>query len=413
MILIPALNTWINSGDFIHAMDTVYSNQVGVCQVNEVQSCTTFSVTWWVEESLLDARYKMQRAPLIQDQLLNVGQCSIKEVFKMPSRQTVINVSDVVCLAFVFHASYLEHVWVNCAGMELVYFTRYFVDSDSSLASLPPDLQLPFMPSSVGESYPCRVWYSLMHVKDKVAQLLNVRTQMQACRRAVSVFFPLESWDFICKQLFPIISPVPFTKSQTKAQQFSDLSLCTKTTVVSCLMLRIIDEGSMDAARKLFGRTFGIGCRNIPPQKGHAVRKLLHGDIVNVVDVSSTENQEARRAVRFKEFIAAQGVEFVYEVHKRLLSIRVRYSSLNAEMPEVGRWLGFQQRVEAPLSTAASITNSSRPIAIGTNFLHRGELVVVIRCEGHSVLVRHDTNGLEESITLDLARDLIKKYIFG
>jgi len=348
MISIPALNTWINSGDFIHAMDAVYSNQVGVCQVNEVQSCTTFSVTWWVEESLLDARYKMQRAPLIQDQLLNVGQCSIKEVFKMPSRQTVINVSDVVCLAFVFHASYLEHVWVNCAGMELVYFTRYFVDSDSSLASLPPDLQLPFMPSSVGESYPCRVWYSLMHVKDKVAQLLNVRTQMQACRRAVSVFFPLESWDFICKQLFPIISPVPFTKSQTKAQQFSDLSLCTKTTVVSCLMLRIIDEGSMDAARKLFGRTFGIG-----------------------------------------------------------------YSSLNAEMPEVGRWLGFQQRVEAPLSTAASITNSSRPIAIGTNFLHRGELVVVIRCEGHSVLVRHDTNGLEESITLDLARDLIKKYIFG
>jgi hypothetical protein len=63
--------------------------------------------------------------------------------------QTVINVSDVVCLAFVFHASYLEHVWVNCAGMELVYITRYFVDSDRSLALLPPDLQLPLMPSSV------------------------------------------------------------------------------------------------------------------------------------------------------------------------------------------------------------------------------------------------------------------------
>jgi hypothetical protein len=162
-----------------------------------------------------------------------------------------------------------------------------------------------------------------MHVKDKVAQLLSIRMQMQACRRAVSVFLPLESWDLICKQLFPIIIPVPFTKSQTKAQQFCDLSLCTKTTVVSCLILRIIDEGSMDAARKLFGRMFGIGCRNIPPQKGHAVRKLLHGDIVNVVDVSSTENQEVRRVVQFKEFFAAQGVEFVYEVHKRLLSIRV------------------------------------------------------------------------------------------
>ncbi len=65
------------------------------------------------------------------------------------------------------------------------------------------------------------------------------------------------------------------------------------------------------------------------------MRKLLYGDIVNVINVSSPENEEARRAVRFKEFIIAQGVEFVFELQRRLLSIRVRYSSHKAESPLV------------------------------------------------------------------------------
>ncbi len=126
-----------------------------------------------------------------------------------------------------------------------------------------------------------------------------------------------------------------YSKSQTKAYQFCDLSLVTKTTAVSHTMLRTADEESLEAARKLFGRTFGVGCWNIPPHKGHDVRKLLYGDIVNVINVRSPENEEARRAVRFKEFIIAQGVEFVFELQRRLLSIRVRYSSHKAESPLV------------------------------------------------------------------------------
>jgi hypothetical protein len=174
-----------------------------------------------------------------------------------------------------------------------------------------------------------------MRVKEKVGQLLNVRMQNQSCWRSSTVFLPLESWDFLCKHFHPIIIPVQFYKSQTKLHQFCDLSLITKTTVVSHIMLRIADEGSIKAARKLFGHTFDIGCRNIPPHKGHDVQKLLYSDIVNVVNVSSAENKQALGAAWFKEFILAQGVEFVFEVQRRLLSILVRYSSHMAQSPLV------------------------------------------------------------------------------
>ncbi len=180
----------------------------------------------------------------------------------MPFKQNVVQASDVASLAFVFHASYLEHVWVNCTGMELVYFTCYSLENNNSLSLLPTDLQFPLMPIGVGESYPSRMWHSLMHVKDKVGSLLNVRTQLQSCQRSTPVFLPLDSWDFICKHFYPITRPIPFYKSQTKPHQFCDLSLLTKTTIVSHIMLQVADYESIEAARKLFGHTFGIRCEN-------------------------------------------------------------------------------------------------------------------------------------------------------
>jgi hypothetical protein len=41
----------------------------------------------------------------------------------------------------------------------------------------------------------------------------------------------------------------------------------------------------------LFGTTFGKGCRYLPPQKGEGIRKLVGGDIVNIVDVLASENR--------------------------------------------------------------------------------------------------------------------------
>ena len=155
MISIPAINAWITCGDFVRARNIELNNQIVVCQVNKVLSSSTLSVTWWYEDEFLDAGYKSQRVPLIQTELTNVMKCSIKEVTKMEAlTQHVVTATDVASVAFVFHASYLEHVWVNCAGMELVYYTRYFIDNNNSLSLLHPDLLVPFMHTGVQENYP-------------------------------------------------------------------------------------------------------------------------------------------------------------------------------------------------------------------------------------------------------------------
>jgi hypothetical protein len=80
----------------------------------------------------------------------------------------------------------------------------------------------------------------------------------------------------------------------------------------------VLDAG-MERAWEIFGTTFGICCRNLPPLKGQERQKLLHGDIVHVVDVDSSENIQLNEGIMFKEFIAAQGVELVYECRKSSL----------------------------------------------------------------------------------------------
>jgi hypothetical protein len=40
MISIPTLNAWISCGDFVHARNAAYNNQLMVCQINEVHSST-------------------------------------------------------------------------------------------------------------------------------------------------------------------------------------------------------------------------------------------------------------------------------------------------------------------------------------------------------------------------------------
>jgi hypothetical protein len=115
-----------------------------------------------------------------------------------------------------------------------------------------------------------------------------------------------------------------------------DLSLAACSSNAFFAMLRISNRPSMDRAREIFGTTFGIGCRKLPPLKGQDRRKLVHSDMVNVVNMNSPENIQLG-LVKFREFTAAQGVELVYEFRRRLLSIRVKYSRVIADDPMVSQ----------------------------------------------------------------------------
>jgi hypothetical protein len=76
----------------------------------------------------------------------------LSEVTMASSSTSIVPSTSRTDIVFVFHAFILKNCWVNCAGMERVYFTRFYVDSTNTLTEL---CQLQHAPYStfVQESY--------------------------------------------------------------------------------------------------------------------------------------------------------------------------------------------------------------------------------------------------------------------
>jgi hypothetical protein len=173
--------------------------------------------------------------------------------------------------------------------------------------------------------------------------------------------------------------PFPFEKGKTIVQQFSDLSMKSRSTIRNYAMIRIMSPESLSVAREVFGRTFGIGTRNLPPRKG-APRKVLEvGNKINLVNTSVLLNQQV-----FCEHIASERIDLVYEELTRTLSIRIKYSSVLAEDPRVSEVLHFVQPLQQPEPDPPRIRPLRRPrgIAVGTSFVHNGKLFTVTASDG-------------------------------
>lgn len=70
-------------------------------------------------------------------------------------------------------------------------------------------------------------------------------------------------------------------------------------------------------------------------------------------------------------------------------------------------------REAAELLANATLQRRARRILVGTSFILEGGLVVVTHFDSDSDIIRNDNTGLEQTINIDVARDLIRKYITG
>ena len=403
-MFLPNVGVEVSVGDFLLGRFDESQGLVIVCQLVEVMSPTELLVSRWLEDSLLRNFCRNDSRSPLRPQYENLLKCKLKEVTKYGEAE-VLGVSQIHGLAFVFHAHDLEHQWINCAGMQYVFFTRYELLQGGDFIGIDHRLHIPF--SNIHpESFTSRLWYTILFLKDKMDSIMNKKVQQQVCRASVNVFMPLEMWHYFCKQFEGIITPILYTKKQSKPCMYCDLTLATRSSQGCFSMLRISNQPSMDRARQIFGTTFGVGCRNQPPLKGQDCRKLLHGDIVNIANVESPENTQLIDGLKFKEFTAAQGVELVYEYGKRLLSIRVRYSRILANDPLVSRVLNLLPSMPQPAPNP-----QCRRIAIGTKFLLNGSLVAVIKSTVDEVSVRCTDSGMEDTLTTNNARTLIRQYI--
>ncbi len=194
------------------------------------------------------------------------------------------------------------------------------------------------------------------------------------------------------------LQSVYYEKGQTKIHQYSDLSLQSKSSIKNCSMIRIVSQDKMETARELFGITFGIGTRNIPPRKGLPRKVLELGNIVNLVNVSEQEIVAEGRKV--KVFIGKQRIDLVYEEATRTLTVRIMYRDEKAEAPIVSAILGFPMiNVTPPACNPEHRARGVRTVPVDTVFLYNEKFFTVTYSNGTRVNATCYDDG--EDISLD------------
>lgn len=286
MVTLSGLNIDVVPGSFLLAQFPEFQGRLIVCEVVEVVSPTNIVVCQWLEDDLLHSLISNDsREPLLESIYENVVKCRIKEVTKVAPVQISLQSTQVHDIAFVFHA-FGVYLCQLCRH-ESRFFTRYKLDI-GGLREINYEQHQPF---SIGqECYHSRIWYTLHYVKDKMTQMMNKRRQQQLCRNSSNIFLSQEAWQYLCRKFSPVVIAHSFTKNKTKPHQFCDLSLEMCTSRATYCMLRICTPDSMDRAREVFGTTFGIGCRNLPPLKGEPRRQLVHGDISSMFLIIISKN---------------------------------------------------------------------------------------------------------------------------
>jgi hypothetical protein len=210
MVVVASLGADIVPGDFVVAKKHSSSN--GVCRVRCIVLPKSFEVEWWKE--------KMNSPPICPTAYQNIIRSRLRELSPAESATSVIHSNDVVDVAFVFSAEVLENMWTDLAGMTKVFF---YENTES---------YYPFS-LTITKSYPSRIWFSLLSVKELVRKMMSCKRQHHLCKSAESIPFSLESWRYISMFMLPVY----YQKNQTKAHQFSDLSLQSKSSVkTGCLI---------------------------------------------------------------------------------------------------------------------------------------------------------------------------------
>jgi hypothetical protein len=101
----------------------------------------------------------------------------------------------------------------------------------------------------------------------------------------------------------------------------------------------------------------GLEYGNKPPNKNEPPWSIHFGDIVNVVDVALPENAIVPHRERVKEFVAAQGIDFIYDEACRKLKIRIRHSRVHAQSELVSTKLNLNLNLLQPAIVDAAPLN--------------------------------------------------------
>ncbi len=418
MILVPSLGVVISNGDFLWALSSPDSNEPSVCRVNSVIHPDRLIVTWWLNKNeLATMGMVLFPASIPVEEYVFVQKCRLLEVSEVSYTSSAITADLVKDISFVFHIDTLHEELPNCAGMSRVFFTRFKYYAANSMASVLRQNHCPFS-SYVADSFPSRIWHSLLDIKQTVEKQLNDTKQYQACKKMIVLKCSLEVWQYILRHMVNTGAVLAqFQRNFTRKQLNCDLSLSSHRSKQFLTLLRIDTIASLSTARDLFGLTFGIGVRNRAPCKGEAPVTLHYGDVVNLVDVSANFHDNVFHVApnRLTEFTSDQGIDFIFEQLTQTMKIRVRYCSKDAHLPVVlsSLRLNVQDLPRTFNNSNDDIINIwAQHVKPGICFsLLSGDIVQVISVVDDNVIVVPDDSEIQQCLTLREAAELLQSYI--
>jgi hypothetical protein len=233
------------------------------------------------------------------------------------------------------------------------------------------------------DSYPSRIWHTILEVKEKCEKNLNDKKQYQMCRKMFMVTCSLESWNFLVTNLVRSGALViQFSHQNTRKRIHCDLSLSSITDRQSFILLHLDTCQSMDGAHKIFGHTFGVGIRNEPPSKGESLVRMKDSDAIKFIDVASNlyDNLPVVWPDHCKIFVPQQGVDFIYDKTTRSLKIRVWYTKFLGSNPVIRTTLQLLVvNNNLPQIINEDINMWKQHVLPGISFaMHDGEKVLVV-----------------------------------
>ena len=161
----------------------------------------------------------------------------------------------------------------------------------------------------------------------------------------------------------------------------------------------------MAVARQLFGNTFGVGSRNIPPRKGLPKKTLEEGNTVNlVIRIPSAPTIDNK----VREFISDQRIDLVYEEATHILSIRVVYSNVKVEAAVVSEVLKFPQLAQTPVdNNPTRRIRKVKAVPCDTIFTYNERCYTVTQSDGRRVFAVCADDGEEICFSNEELWDLI------
>jgi hypothetical protein len=249
MIRIPLLNAFICNGDFLLALMMPESTNPMVCRVHSALPPDQLVVTWWMNQAEVSARGILPVPPPVpMEKYSNLLKCRLSEVCELCSSTTTINIDMVKDIAFVFHVDTLEYDLPNCAGMSRVFYTRYRYSRDNNLVAVDCRQHTPFS-YIVPDSFPSRIWHSILDVKAQVEKCLNDPKQYQPCKKMALLKVSLECWNYIFTNLMNSGAVVVNLKwNHTRKTMHCDLAMSSSRRKQYLTLLWLDSTSSISSA---------------------------------------------------------------------------------------------------------------------------------------------------------------------